>query len=263
MALRVVDLMSKVIWCLLVMVTAALLGQSQAATTNDEHAQPRALLEAALTAIGGPCPEDLRLSGDISATLGSSDDTGRVQVLIGGSRQSKEVVDVSRGGTSLVAVGERAAETVEGKRRELPRERALTAPTSLEPAVWLERALDDPRSVFEYIGVEFINGESAHRVRVSTVFSGAADADLGPLSRRDFWISAARSLPLRLSFEERFSRGGEPGVPVDVNYENYVEVGERLHPMTIDRWLNGTPWQRIQINSVTYDSIPTSEFSLD
>lgn len=69
---------------------------------------------------------------------------------------------------------------------------------------------------------------------------------------RDIWVSAQTGLPLKLSYEQREGGGATDRICFDVSYSDYRNVGGLLYPHRIETSLNGTPWQTITLDRVTF-----------
>jgi hypothetical protein len=232
------------------------------ATPRDARAV--AVLQQAAVAMGGAAPADCVATGTVTIVSGSKTDSGTVRILTRGLSQSVEEFQTSDGTLSEVFSDGVAAAKVGLEQKEKSLEWASSAQSTLFPLVFIASALSNPDTAFEYVGLEALDGTSAHHIRFWNTFaSNPRVKHLAEFSTRDIWINVANGLPIKVVYERREASGAAPRIPMGARYSDYRSVGGVLFPHSIVKIVNGTDWATIQISSVSINTgLAASTFSV-
>jgi len=225
----------------------------QSASSRDPQAF--AVLQQAITAMGGSAPSDSTASGTITTNSGSSTDNGTFLIMTRGTGQTSEQIQTAHEAVTLVYSQESAAQVQDGNLTALPIESAVTSQSALFPLPLLIGMLNDPDSAYSYVGLETFNGASVHHVQVWTSFASIPTlAPLASFSTHDLWLDATSGIPLRISYNNHLGQGAANSVAFDVMLSNYQGVNGIQFPFLITKSVNGTPWATITINSVVFNT---------
>jgi hypothetical protein len=231
---------------------APLFVSAQQAPQRDPQAF--AVLQRAVTAMGGLVPSDSVATGNVVLVEGSKTENGTIRFLTRGLDQSAEYMQVPTGLRSVVYSRGRASDERSAKPLQL--ELAVTSQSSAFPLQLAASALSDPDAAFVYVGLENLEGQQVHHIRFWKTFaSNPKLQSLAEVSKRDIWIDAASNLPRKLSYKRRASRGpGAVGILIEVSYSDYRNVSGVLYPYRIERFVNGTLWAAITFQNVVFNS---------
>jgi hypothetical protein len=87
---------------------------------------------------------------------------------------------------------------------------------------------------------------------------------LASFSTTDFWLDPSSGLPLKIAYSRRAGGGAVPAIPVAVSFSNYTNVNGVLYPFQINKSFNGTPWQTITIQSVSFNTgLTAAQFQVE
>jgi hypothetical protein len=224
-----------------------------AAPTRDQRAV--SVLQQSFAAMGNTLPADSVATGTVTIVEGSSTKEGTIRVATRGPDQSLEDITLPTDHRVVVYSRLAAAETRGGKTKVATLELAASSQTPDFPLPLISWALNSTDAATSYIGLETVNGESLHHIRIWNAF--ASNSALTPLSEfyiRDIWIDNLRFLPRKIAYLRRESGGGVPRIPVAVFFADYNEVSGILYPFQIQKNFNGTPWTTITITNVTLNN---------
>jgi len=108
---------------------------------------------------------------------------------------------------------------------------------------------------FLYVGPETLNGASVQHIQVWNTFASKPHLQqLAAFSVKDIWFDTSSGLPVKIAYSRRAGGGSVPGIPVEVFFSNYTNVSGVLYPFQINKSYNGTPWQTITIQSVSFNT---------
>jgi len=238
--------------CIALSFSAFAIAQNQTPPPHDPQALT--VLKQAIANMGGSAPGDSTASGTISTTAGGSTENGAIVVLTRGTDQTSEQIQTADGSTSVYSQGS-ASQVQGGKVKPLPLERAVTAQSADFPLPLFVGMLNDSDSAYVYVGLETLNGTSAHHVQLWNSFVSTPKLSaLAAFSVRDIWINASSSLPVRISYADHFGEGSSGSVAFDVTLSNYATFSGIQYPLSIQKSVNGTPWATIKINSVVFNT---------
>src|SRR5262249_2721864 len=116
----------------------------------------------------------------------------------------------------------------------------------------------------EYVGLETVNALSCQHIRTWNTYASQPDLQyLSSFTVRDIWIDAKSALPTKIAYSVRTGSGATPAMAVEIKFSDYRAVSGILYPFQITESLNGTPWLRATINSVSFNTgLPDSTFSI-
>lgn len=213
------------------------------------------ILQKSFSTMGGTIPTDSTATGTVKVVAGSKTDTGTIRILTRGLKQSAEQVTTSDGALAEVYADGLARVGRGTKAEKKSLEFAATAQTPAVPLLLLAVALNNPDTLFEYVGLEVLDGSEVHHVRFKNSFQTNPQLrHLAEFSVRDVWIDATSSLPRKLSYERREGGGTADRIKMEISYSDYRSVDGVLYPFLIEKYLNGTPWTTITIQNVTLNN---------
>jgi hypothetical protein len=231
----------------------SLLAQQKAQTAVAPTRDPQALavLQQSFTAMGKTLPADSVATGTVLLVEGSSNLEGTIRIVTRGADQSIEDITLENDHRVVVYSRLAAKETRAGKTSVASLELSLSSQTPDFPLPLIVWALASPDASASYVGLEQVNGESLHHIRIWNAFtSNPALQSRAEFSIRDIWIDSARFLPRKISYVRRVASGAVPRIPVEVIFTNYQETSGILYPFLIQKKFNGTPWATITISTV-------------
>jgi hypothetical protein len=140
--------------------------------------------------------------------------------------------------------------------RKLGAQLAITSQTADFPLPLLAGGLNQPDISLQYVGLESLDGTSAHHIHLSNTFaSRSALQSLSRFSDQDIWIDAGSGLVRKVSFTMRAAAGqGAPSTLMEIEFSDYRAVNGVQYPFEIKKSMNGTPWTTITIQTVTFNN---------
>lgn len=224
----------------------------QQAVTQDPQAV--SILQQAVITMGKAVPSDSSATGTIATEAGSLAEQGTVVIRTRGINQSSVQVQTPHGRTVVYSQGQ-GSHVANSAVSPISTELSLSSQAAEFPLPILAAALDNPDTAFKYVGLESINGVSAHHIQFWNSYSSATGSQgLSGFTYKDVWIDATSYLPLRLSYVQRAAGGSEPRIPIDYFYSNYQNISGVLYPYSINRSFNGTPSETITIQQVAFNT---------
>jgi hypothetical protein len=249
----------RVAWILfsgsLVFLTSAELNCQQTSTTAQRDPQATALLQSALRAMGGSVPSDSSASGSVTLVEGSTMSSGTIQVLTRGTTQTSETLTLSTTQRAVIYSYGEAKEVSGTQSTNPPLELIVTEQCPDFPLPLLASVLNNSDEAFRYIAQETLNGVSAQHIQVWNTFSSKPRLlKLASFSTMDIWFDATSGFLLKIAYSRRAGAGAVPTFTVEAFFSNYTNVGGVLYPFKINKSYNGTPWQTITIQSVSFNT---------
>lgn len=236
---------------LVICVIAALLLPVVAQQPPQRDPQAVAVATQAYNALGGALPVDSRAVGNYDRVVGSSEDTGTIEILTRGSDQTSEKLTNS-GATSQIAYSRGyTSQKDQGVVTRLPLEKSLASDSAVFPLVVIAPAVLDPNSTVQFVATEFVNGVSANHIRICPASPDQNFTDIVSFATKDVWISTDSGLPVEVAYQ-RFDAQGAPGMAVTLFFANYRPVSGVMYPFQIQESLNGTPYMTISITNVSF-----------
>jgi len=166
-----------------------------------------------------------------------------------------ETLNLPGGQRSVTFSNGDAKEIYGNQTTNLPLELIVTDQCPDFPLPLLLSALNNSDEALLYIGSETINGISVQHVQAWDTFASKPQLQkLAPFSTKDIWFDPSSGLPVKIAYSRRVGGGAVPSIPVEVFFSNYTYVAGVLYPFHINKSYNGTPWQTITIQSVSFNT---------
>jgi hypothetical protein len=217
--------------------------------------QAVAILQHAIAAMGSNSPADSSATGTVSVVEGSTTQSGSIQILTRGTSQTAETITLPDGQRAVVYSNGDAKETKGSQSSNPPLQLILTDQCADFPLPTIQSALNNSDETFQYVGAETLEGASVQHVRLWNSFASKPRLQkLAAFSVRDIWLDATSGVPLKLAYSRRAGGGAVPAFTVEVSFSHYTNVNGVLYPLQINKSYNGTPWQTITIQSVSFNT---------
>jgi len=231
------------------------LNSQQSAPVAQRDAQAIAVLQQSVSAMASNAPTDSSAIGAVSIVEGSTTQNGSIQILTRGMNQTAETITLPDAQRAVV-YSNGDAKYVSGTQSTIPPlELVVTDQCPDFPLPLILSALANPDSAFLYIGQEILNGVPTQHIQVWNTFASTSHLqNLLPFSKKDMWFDTSSGLPLKFAFLRRAGGGAVTPIPVELFFSNYKNVTGVLYPFHINKSYNGTPWQTITIQSVSFNT---------
>jgi len=132
------------------------------------------------------------------------------------------------------------------------------------PALMLAQELLRADLSATYVGLEDVEGRGAHRIRlarVSSTLGNELDQRLTKNSEMDVFVDAQTFLVVKLSYVHLTETDWRRGLPMEIHYSDYRNLGGVLIPTFQRRVFNGQPLSDMRISSVAFNvGLADSEF---
>jgi len=229
------------------------LNSQQTSSTIQQDAQAVAILRQSIATMGTTVPTDSSATGTVTIVEGSTTQSGPIQILTRGIAQTIETLSLPDGQRSIIYSNGDAKEIFGPQSENPPLELIVTEQSVLFPLPFLTALVRNADESIRYIGSETLNESLVQHIQVSNTFASKPRLKkLASFSTTDIWFDSASGLPLKISYFRRAGGGSVPSIPVEVHFSNYTHVSGVLYPFQIQRSLNGTPWQTITIQNVSF-----------
>jgi hypothetical protein len=230
---------------------------SQNTTTTQPASDPQAVavVQAAITAMGGNAPTDSTATGTVTVIAGSSTDQGTVRILTRGTNQTSEQIQTSQTQITEVFSEGQASQTVGSTFVPLSGNRAATTQSRDFPLPFFTALISNPDESLQFVGIE-AGGTSglAHIMAVDTFASQLGLQVLSDFTTTDIWIDAQSGLPTKIAWIQRDGGGASPRSRRETLLSSYKNFGGVLYPTRIQQYFNGTLWIEITIQAVTLNN---------
>jgi hypothetical protein len=221
--------------------------------------QAVALLQQSIGALAKTVPADSSASGIVTVVEGSTTQTGTIQISTLGTNETSEALSLPEQQRAVIYSSGASKETWGTQSTSPNMELVLTDQCPDFPLPFLISVLGNPDESIRYVGLETLGGQSVQHVQFWNSFASKPHLQsLAAFSLKDLWINESSGLPLKIAFSRRAAGGAAPSFPVEVTFSNYTNVGGVLYPFQINKSYNGTPWQTITIQSVSFNTGLTS-----
>ena len=227
--------------------------------------QAVALLQQSIAAIAPTPPSDSSATGSVTVVEGSTSQQGTIQIRTLGATQTSETLALSGGQRAVVYSNGDALET-DGTQSSNPSLELIVTDQCVDfPLPFLTASLSTSDMAMRFVGQEILDGQSVRHIQVWKTFGSKPKLQkLGPFSIRDIWFNSSTGLPVKISHVRRSGGGSVPGVTVEIFFSNYTRVNGVLYPFQIKKSMNGTPWQAITIQNVSFNSgLTASQFQVE
>ncbi len=222
------------------------------------------VLQKSIAAMGASVPADSVTTGSVVIVAGSDSDKGTIRILTRTLDQSRE--EIQTGDTAQATIYSKGSAALKNgpTTDSSPLDAAVTSQSACFPLPLLAGIANDPDIALIYVGLETVDRSTFHHIRTFRTFASNPRLKLvAEFSARDIWIDSATGLPSRLSYVRRDSAGPSPGIPMELTYSDYRDVGGALFPFLIRVSLNGTPWATVTINNVVLNtSLSDADFAV-
>ena len=238
----------------LLLLSAPLLSQQPSPTVQRDPAAI-SLIQKSVAAMATNVPADSSATGTITIVEGSTTQNGTIQILTRGTNQTAEQITLPDTQRAVVYSNGDAKE-VSGTQSTIPPLELIVTDQSPDfPLPLLVSLLNNPDEAYVYIGQESLNGTTVQHIQVWNTFASVPRLQqLAPFSTKDIWLDSTSALPLRIAYTRRAGSGAVPSFPVEVFFSNYSNLNAVLYPFQIKKSYNGTPWQTITIQSVSFNT---------
>ena len=239
---------------LLFCVTTILAQQSPPlAPTRDPTAI--AFLQKSVAAMALSAPLDSSATGNITVVEGSTTESGSISIQTFGTGDTAETIDLPHGRRAVVYSYGDATEVNGTQSTHPPVELIVVDQCADFPLPLLSAILANPEEASHYLGEETLNGRSVEHIQVWNSFASKPRLQkLASFSLRDIWVDSTSHLPVRISYSRRAGEGAVPAIPVAISFSDYKNVNGVLYPFQINKSYNGTPWQTITIQNVSFNT---------
>jgi outer membrane lipoprotein-sorting protein len=237
---------------------------TQTATTPARDPQAVAVLQQSFAAMGKTLPADSVATGTVTIVEGSRTEEGTIRVATRGPDQSIEDITTSSDHRVVVYTQLLAAETKAGATKLLSFEASATSQAPDFPLAIIAWALTDPDAAMTYVGLEPLNGQQTHHIRIwNTLNSIPQLQPYAEFTVMNIWIDPSSGLVQKLAYEKREGSGSSPRSRMEIFYSEYQNFGGILYPTQIQKNLNGVLWTTIHISNVTLNTgLKDSDFPL-
>ena len=213
------------------------------------------ILRQSIAAMASSVPADSSATGTVNIVEGSSTQNGTIQILTRGTAQTAETITSAASQRAIIYSQDDAKEVSAGQSVNPPLELIVTDQSPDFPLPLLVSVFNNADEALHYIGQEVLNGEFVQHIQVWNTFASKPRLrELAPFSAKDIWFDTSSSLPLKIAYTRRAGGGAVPSFPVEVAFSDYRNVSGTLYPFQITKSYNGTPWQTITIQSVSFNS---------
>jgi hypothetical protein len=204
--------------------------------------------------MGGTVPADSVATGTVTITAGSTTESGTIRIQTRGTDQSAESLTTPSISRAVVYSHGDAKEMAGTVIAQPSLELAVSSQSTAFPLVFLARALADTSFGLSYLGMETVDGATANHVGLWQSFANSKLQHLAEFSKRDIWLDAASGFPIRIAYTSRAARGAVYGMPIELHFSDFRNVGGVLYPFQINKLMNGMPWGVITIQQVTFNN---------
>lgn len=216
--------------------------------------QAVALVQKAIAAMG-PLPSDSSATGTVQVVEGTTSETGTVQILTLGTTATSEAISFPAEQRTIVYSNRDAKETFGNESANPPVETILTDQCPDFPLPLLSALFSTTDVAMHYVGPETVNGTSVQHVQIWNTFASKPRIlqRLASFSMRDFWFDSSSGLPVKVAYERRSGGGAVAAIPVEIYLSRYKATGGVAYPFEIKKSYDGTPWQTITIQNVSFN----------
>lgn len=232
--------------------------------------QAVALVKASVTAMGGSqttaAPQDSTANANVTVTASSSVEQGTMTTTTRGLDQTSEEISLPSGVQRLVFSQGSSNDKRPGAgpgEDPFSYELSLSAQSPMFPLPWLASRMASADMAVVNLGNETLSNVTTTHLHLTNTFTSAPDLALySTFTVAHVWLDPT-GLPLRISYERRSALGDSPVVAVAYEYSDYRNVQGFLYPFQIRKFVNGTPWASISVQTVQFNTgLSSADFSL-
>jgi hypothetical protein len=244
--------------------SSSLSGQQSSPTVQSDPTAI-ALIQKSVAAMAINVPSDSSATGNITVVEGSMTDSGSISVQTLGTGETSETLNLSGGQRAVIYSNGDAKETNGTQSVNPVVELIVTDQCADFPLPLLLGALNNTDEAFQYVGLETLNGASVQHIKFWSTFSSKPRMQkLASFSTRDVWLDAASSLPVKIAYMRQPGEGAVHSTRMEIFLSNYTNVNGVQYPFQISKSYNGTLWQTITIQSVSFNTgLTDSQFQTE
>ncbi len=258
-----------VVSCIFALRTSA----QQASTGVTQDPTAVALATNAVTRLSGSVQiADVTLTGTATRVAGSDIGSGAVTLKALGTSNSRMDLSLSDGPLSEIRTSQSGAPqgawlAPNGSYNNMAAHNCLTDAAWFFPELTVLSQTSNPNLSITYVGQQTKNGISVQHLQFA-VSSGTQIPGLGDpllmLSSTDVYLDSSTLLPVAFTFNTHPDNNALLNIPVEINFSNYQTVNGVQIPFHVQKFLNGTLFLDMTIQSATLNSgLAVSAFSSD
>ncbi len=214
-----------------------------------------ALLQKAVAAMATSAPSDSSATGTINIVEGSTNRSGSISIETRGTGETAEIINLPEEQRSIIYSYGDAKEVNGTQSVNLPLELVVVDQSADFPLPLLSAMLSNSDESFRYIGQETLNETSVQHIQVWNSFASKPRMQkLASLSTRDVWLDPKSSLPVKIAYIRQPGEGAVHSTRMEIFFSTYTNVNGVQYPFQIDKSYNGTPWQTITIQNVSFNT---------
>ena len=141
----------------------------------------------AYNALGGALPVDSRAVGTYDRIIGSSEDTGTIEILNRSFDQTSEKLTSSSSTSQVVYSRGYASRKDQGVITQLSLEKSLASDSAIFALALIAPAVLNPNSTVVFVGVESVNGASANHIQICPASPDQNFADIVSFATQGGW----------------------------------------------------------------------------
>ena len=240
--------------------------RSQQVPAGDPQAV--ALAARALAALTAATPvNDITLTGTAIRTAGSDIESGSITLKALGNQASRFDLALASGTRSEIrnasgGVPQGSWIAPDGVSHAMANHNMYTDAAWFAPQLTVLSQLSNPNLTLSYIGQETRAGVPVQHLHFA--FQPAVADPTGliqGLSTEEVYLDASTFLPVAFSFNTHPDNDAGTNIPVEIDFSNYQQVNGVQIPFHVQKFLNGTLFLDVTIQSAVLNSgIPTSDF---
>lgn len=229
--------------------------QSPVPTVPQRDATALTLLQQSVAAMATTMPSDSTATGSVTIVEGSLNESGTVSIQTKGTSETSETINLPDGSRSIVYSNQDAKEINGPQSVNSPLELMVVDQCADFPLPLLSAFLTNADESLRYVGQETVNGTSVQHIQVWNSFASQPRMrKLSALSGRDIWLDSTSSLPVKIAWLRQPGEGAVHVTRMEIVFSNYTNVNGIQYPFQISKLYNGTPWQTITIQNVSFNT---------
>jgi hypothetical protein len=202
---------------------------------------------------------DITLTGTATRTAGSDTGSGTATLKALGTSNSRMDLSLSDGTFSEIRTAQNGAPqgqwlAASGSYNNMAAHNCLTDTAWFFPALTILSQLSNPNLLATYIGQETKAGVAVYHLRLSIQSPNDPTGLLQQLSVEDLYLNASTYLPVALVFQTHPDSDALTNILVEVDFSNYQSINGVLIPLSVRKYLNGSLFLDITIQSAVLNS---------
>jgi hypothetical protein len=232
----------------------------QAPPTATRNPQAVALATNSVARLSGSVQiADITLSGTATRIAGSDTGSGTITLKALGTSNSRMDLSLSDGTFSEIRTAQTGTPqgqwlAASGSYNNVAAHNCMTDAAWFFPSLSVLSQLSNPNLVATYIGPETKAGVGVYHLRLSIQSPTDPTGLLQQLSAEDVYLNASTYLPVALVFQTHPDTDALTNILVEVDFSNYQSINGVLIPFSIQKFLNGSLFLDITIQSAVLNS---------